>query len=275
MEHVSILVVYNRALADCEAAEGLICSQSPVLVYENSDRALGNAEFCRKHGWTCLGGDGNVGLSRAYQACVDYLQEREFSGLITVFDDDTTVHADYFAAMQHAAAENPDCSVFFPILYANKRIVSPQIIHANQHAAFFVDADACLAYQGEDLFAFNSGMTIRSEVFCCVQYNKELFLDGIDYDFLCQCYRQGIRVKTVPFEMEHGFSGAQHPNAEQAEKRFYNYAKDHAIVLKTNPAGYRYLVGKRALHLMLMYHKMSFFRIFRQFQPKKMRMNID
>lgn len=275
MNHVSILVVYNRSLSECEAVSGLISAPTQVLVYDNSEKDLKNQAFCAEHGWQYLGGAGNVGLSRAYQVCIDRLKEMQFSGLVTVFDDDTTVSPAFFAAMCHAVDENPEISLFFPILSAGGRIVSPQIIHENQHAKFFPDPDACVCHQDEDMFAFNSGMTIRSEVFHKVGYNTELFLDGIDYDFLLRCYRQGFKSMAVPFQMEHGFSGAQHPSVNQAEKRFLNYAKDYAVVLKDNPSGYRYLVGKRALHLALMYHKLSFLRIFKQNQPKKTRMNID
>lgn len=270
MKHASIVVVYNRTLADCEATTGLLQANTDVLVYDNSEQDCSNADFCGRHGWTYLGGTGNAGLSKAYQACIDHLERIQFEGLVTVFDDDTTVDAAFFDAIHHAVEMQPEASLFFPVLRAGERIVSPQVIHENQHAEFFADVDACLAYQGTDMFAFNSGMTIRSEVFRKVRYNTELFLDGIDYDFLRRCYQQGIRAAAVPFEMEHGFSGAQHPDAAQALKRFTNYAKDHAIVLKDNPSGYRYLVGKRALHLMLMYHKLSFFHVFKQNQPKKM-----
>ncbi len=275
MNHASILVVYNRSLSDCEAVSGLLSAPTQVLVYDNSEKDFENEAFCAKRGWQYLGGSGNVGLSRAYQACIDRLEQMQFSGLITVFDDDTTVSSAFLDAMCCAVDENPGISLFFPILSAGGRIVSPQIIHENQHAEFFSDPDACVCYRGKEMFAFNSGMTIRSEVFRKVQYNTELFLDGIDYDFLLRCYQQGMKSMAVPFEMEHGFSGTQHPSADQAEKRFSNYARDHAVVLKDNPSGYRYLVGKRALHLALMYHKLSFLRIFKQNKPKKMRMNID
>lgn len=275
MNHASILVVYNRLLSSCEAVSGLLNAKTQVLVFDNSDRDYGNAAFCRDHGWEYLGGSGNAGLSKAYQACIDHLDRMRFSGLVAVFDDDTTVDSTYFDVMDRASEAHPEISLFFPMLHAGERIVSPQIIHENQRAEFFPAVEACLSYRGDEMFAFNSGMAIRSDVFRTVQYNTDLFLDGIDYDFLRKCYAQGIKSMAVPLEMAHGFSGAQHPSADQAEARFLNYARDYAVILNENPAGYRYLVGKRALHLALIYHKWSFLRVFRQHQPKKTRINID
>lgn len=271
MESAAILVVYNRYAGESEAGRCLTTAPpgTRVLLYDNSDREYQNRAFCQAHGWTYLGGEGNKGLSKAYNACVARLKDNAFSGLICIFDDDTQISPDYFSAMGSAAEAHPEHAVFFPLLRSGDRIVSPQIIHENQHAEFFSSGKACLNYNGPDFYAFNSGMAVRSEVFLQAAYNEALFLDGIDYAFLRTCYKQGFSSIAVDVEMEHGFSGAQRPAYGPALARFQNYAKDYAVVLKDNPGGYRFLVGKRALHLALIYHKISFFRVYLQNRPRR------
>lgn len=270
MEHAVILVVYERFLGDCEAGKtlpGALPPGSRVCVYDNSGSDHGNAAFCAQHGWAYFTDHRNNGLSKAYQFCADHLLQTGFSGWVSLFDDDTSIDADYFPALDAAVQGDPQTALFFPMLYAEEKLISPQIIPSNQHARYFASEQACLQYTSQDLFAFNSGMAVRSDVYDHVQYHKDLFLDGVDYAFLRDCYQAGYRSRAFAVKMQHGFSGAQASDCPTALNRFENYARDHALVLRDNPSGYRYLVGKRALHLMLMYHKLSFLAIFRKYHP--------
>ena len=265
MELAVIFVVYNRRVAETEIAlalNRLADAPGRICVYDNSDRELGNRAECEKLGWRYLGGDGNVGLPKAYNACIDTLERDGFTGTVCIFDDDTELVPDYFARLVEAAERQPECSIFFPILRAGERIVSPQIIHANQRAAFYVTEAECLASDGKDRYAFNSGMAVCMDVFRRVRYDERLFLDGVDYAFLRECYGQGMTASVLPVTLQHGFSGAQRPDYPAALARFCHYAADFAVVLADNPKGYRYLVGKRALHLALIYHKSTFLRVF-------------
>ena len=272
MRHAAILVVYNRFLGDCEAGRTLseaLPENGRVLVWDNSEGDYGNARFCAERDWICLGGEGNRGLSRAYQACVDRLREENFDGLVSLFDDDTAIRRDYFDAMAQAAQAHPEWDLFFPLLTAGGKLVSPQIIPPSQHARYFSSAEECLGYDGPDLYAFNSGMAVRSWVFDWVSYDPALFLDGVDYAFLRACYGAGFTSAPVNLCMNHGFSGAQRPAYPAAAKRFENYARDFSVVLREEPGGYRWLVGKRALHLTLRYRKLSFFKSYFAHRPEK------
>lgn len=271
MEHAVILVVYNRFLGDCEAGKTLPSALPPdstVLVFDNSGQDYQNAAFCSANGWIYFWERRNLGLAVAYQRCIDHLRNRGFYGLISVFDDDTCISPDYFPALKRAAEERAEVALFFPMLYAGGKLVSPQIIRPNQRAVYFTSEEACLSCEDSDLFAFNSGMAVRSEVYERVGYNTALFLDGIDYAFVQDCYRAGFHAAPFPVHMQHGFSGTQRVAYDTALKRFENYARDHAVVLKDNPAGYRYLIGKRALHLMLIYKKCSFISVYWRFKPR-------
>lgn len=265
MELAVIFVVYNRAVCETETARALLkTANAPkeILVYDNSEIETDNQQKCAELGWNYLGGKGNVGLTKAYNACIDYLAHKGFEGVVSIFDDDTNIAADYFSYLQTAAAQKEEKKLFFPILKAGGKIVSPQVIHPNQHAFFYQSIEECLASNEADRYAFNSGMAVRMSVFRHVRYDERLFLDGIDYAFLQKCYQQGFEADVLPIVMEHGFSGTQRPEFAAALTRFRHYAADYSVVLADNPKGYRYLVGKRALHLALIYKKFTFLWVF-------------
>ncbi len=265
MEIAVVFVIYNRALDDSETAQALQClSDAPerIVVYDNSEREFGNRQRCDELGWRYLGCGKNVGLPQAYNVCIDALKAEEFGGVVTIFDDDTHISSDYFSVLRQAASAQ-SAHLFFPILLAGEKIVSPQVIHPNQHAEFYASKEACLTSDGTDRFAFNSGMAVRMSVFQRLRYDERLFLDGVDYAFLRDCYRLGMTAEVLPVTMEHGFSGAQRLDYASALARFRHYAADFSVVLASNPKGYRYLVGKRALHLALIYKKFTFLRVFR------------
>lgn len=267
MELAIIFVVYNRTVCETETAQALLnITNLPkeILVYDNSEIITDNRQRCAELGWSYLGGKGNVGLAKAYNTCIDYLIQKGFAGIVSVFDDDTNISADYFSCLEMTALEKNKKKIFFPILKAGEGIVSPQVIRPNQHASFYQSIEECLASDGTDRYAFNSGMAVQMSVFHQVRYDERLFLDGVDYAFLQKCYRQGFEADVLPIVMEHGFSGMQRPEFAAALARFRHYAADYSIVLADNPKGYRYLVGKRALHLALIYKKFTFLRVFRR-----------
>lgn len=271
MKHAVILVVYQKSLADSAAGSVLpevVPKNSVVCVYDNSEADFGNRDFCDQFGWIYLTEGKNKGLSVAYQTCVDYLSASGFSGWITIFDDDTGICKNYFSALRSAIAEKAECSLFFPILYADTALISPQIIPSNQHARFFASKQNCFDYTGKDLFAFNSGMAVHSDVYRQVRYDERLFLDGVDYSFLKECRKSGFLSAPFDAEMQHGFSGMQRQTYNAARGRFEHYARDHSIVLQDNFGGYFYLIGKRALHLALVYKKCIFLSIFWKYRPK-------
>ena len=105
MEFAVIVVIYNRSLEESETAEALArfaLRSTDVLVYDNSEMDYGNAGICAARGWHYLGGLGNVGLSRAYNRCIEELDAASFRGLVCLFDDDTELAPGYFKAMADA-----------------------------------------------------------------------------------------------------------------------------------------------------------------------------
>lgn len=84
MSYYAIVVLYNKKAEASRSLKSLSAAGRPdltVLVFDNSDleKALkeSNQRFCREHGLVYLSGEGNLGISRAYNRCIDYIVAKQ------------------------------------------------------------------------------------------------------------------------------------------------------------------------------------------------------
>lgn len=260
MAFAAAVVVYNTACQDsptCRALQKL--SDVTVLIYDNSTRDFGNRAFCESAGWVYLGGEGNLGLSKAYNACVDYLMAHQKADMLCLFDDDTDLDPAYFDALQAARART-NGHIFVPMIFAGGGLISPCVLDAGHKVRMFASEEEAKTYSGENLSAINSCMAIDLAVFADFRYDENIFLDGIDHNFTQQMKKRGEKIHILDYRCNHAFSGVEKPPKKSALVRFKIYAKDYAYILKENKAAYYRLVGKRALRLMLQYKSPVFLK---------------
>ena len=262
MSFAAAVVIYNTACQDsptCRALRNL--SDVTVLIYDNSTRDFGNREYCEKSGWVYLGGQGNLGLSKAYNACIDYLKANPVADMLCLFDDDTDLEPAYFEALQKAREQGG--RIFVPTIFAGGALISPCILHKGHKVQMFAGEEAAKAYSGENLSAINSCMAIDLEIFDDFRYDENIFLDGIDHNFTQSMKARGEKIAIMDYRCNHGFSGAEKPPKASALVRFKIYAKDYAYILRDNKAAYYRLVGKRALRLTAQYKTLAFLKAMR------------
>ncbi|MDO4174253.1 MAG: glycosyltransferase [Eubacteriales bacterium] len=258
----AIIVLYNVCCADsvtCQRLQKQSVGLLDIIVYDNSERDYGNRDFCMKHGWRYLGGAGNKGLSVAYNAVIDLVYRTDPNGYICLLDDDTALPDNYFAKLQTYVDVNPAVDIMLPILVQHEKIISPCREHARQR--YFSSESECLQEQPQNLLAFNSGMTIKLEVYENYRYDERIFLDGLDHAFMRDMKARKKQIAVVPIQCEHRFSGGQKGNVESAIFRFGIYVKDSRVLYEKQPIQYWYMVGKRALHLSVMYKKIRFIQM--------------
>ena len=259
MSFAAAVVIYNTACQDsptCQALQKL--SHVTVLIYDNSTRDFGNREFCESAGWVYLGGQGNLGLSKAYNACIDYLKETGKADMLCLFDDDTDLEPAYFAALEKAKAQGG--RIFVPAIFAGGSLISPCILDSGHKVQMFGNEEEARAYTGENLSAINSCMAIDLEIFDDFRYDENIFLDGIDHNFTQAMKARGEKLHMMDYRCNHGFSGTEKPPKASALVRFQIYAKDYAYILRENKAAYYRLVGKRALRLTAQYKTLAFLK---------------
>ena len=259
MSFAAAVVIYNTACQDsptCRALQKL--SDVTVLIYDNSTRDFGNREFCESAGWVYLGGQGNLGLSKAYNACIDYLKSTQMADMLCLFDDDTDLAPAYFEALEKARAQGS--RIFVPAIFAGGSLISPCILDAGHKVRMFADEAEAKAYTGNDISAINSCMAIDLEIFRDFRYDENIFLDGIDHNFTQAMKARGEKLHMMDYSCNHGFSGVEKPPKASALVRFKIYAKDYAYILRENKAAYYRLVGKRALRLTAQYKTLAFLK---------------
>lgn len=258
----AIIVTYNICCSDSKTCQSLLSQTSQsfdVIVYDNSVRDYGNRSFCAEHGWQFLGGYGNKGLSVAYNAAIDYLKQTNKTGWICLLDDDTTLPENFVQKMTEYAGDSQSIDILLPILRQNGKIISPCRIQRRNR--YFRSVRECLSAAPNELQAFNSCMTINLSVFAAYKYDERIFLDGVDHAFLRDMRTKGKIVGIVPVECEQRFSGGEKASHSSAVIRFRIYSKDSRILYESTPLRFWLIVGKRALHLTLLYKSLDFIKI--------------
>lgn len=257
------VVIYNTACQDsstCQALAAISRQDLNVLIFDNSTADYGVMEYCARMGWTYLGGRGNLGISKAYNACVDCLKARGQDGYLCLLDDDTRLDETYFQRLTEAAARS-GARVLVPLIYSGDALLSPCLLNENHRVGRFPDAQGALTYQGDQLSAINSGMAVRLDVFDDYRYDEEIFLDGADHHFMLDMRQKGIRAQVFDYRCRHDFSGDSRPSRDSAATRFRIYARDYAYILRGRKMAFYGLVGKRALRLTLGYRSPVFLKI--------------
>lgn len=266
----AVVVVYNAKCEESATCKRLLSSASEnvsVFVFDNSTSDFGNREFCRKFGWNYLGGDGNYGISKAYNACLNEIKQKSKANIVCLFDDDTTVDPRYFEILSREAETHPNCDIFLPLIYCGDTLISPcRLSKSYRQLLFSSEADA-LSCETCDLSAINSCMAVRLSVYDDFTYDENVFLDGIDHHFMKYHLTEKKRkVCVFPCRCNHSFSGMERPNKEAAYQRFCIFAKDHAFWFRNEMRLYWLIVGKRAFRLSITYHSFSFLRAFFKFR---------
>lgn len=263
MTFAAAVVVYNISCENsstCRALETLTGQDISVLIYDNSTGDYGNKAYCERLGWTYLGGTGNNGISKAYNACIDHLVNGQETDMLCLFDDDTELDLHYFDALRQAR-EQTDGHIFVPMIFAGGNLISPCILKPGHKVRMFANEQEAKAYTGTELTAINSCMAIDLSVFADFRYDENIFLDGVDHNFTQQMRQRGEQIHIIDYRCNHAFSGTETPPVASALVRFQIYARDYKYILRNDKLNYLRLVGKRAMRLTLCYKTFAFLKI--------------
>lgn len=256
-----IVVVYNKSCKEsitCQALKALRHTKVSVLVYDNSVRDFGNASYCEKQEWIYFSQGENVGISKAYNVCVDHLKKYMLADYLCLFDDDTNISEEYFDTL-NSAINGYDADIYVPFIFSAGRLLSPCKIKSNFSVSMFKDEQEALLYNGRDITAINSGMAIKLNVFNNYCYDEHIFLDGVDHNFMKDMNTQGKMIKVFPYQCMHEFSGDNKPSMQSALTRFQIFVKDYRYIACKNHVTCYYLLYKRTIHLCAQYRSMKFF----------------
>lgn len=260
----AIVVVYNTFCGDSPTCRGLMECQdriSRIVIYDNSTADYSNREFCRERNWVYMGGEGNKGLSVAYNQSITRLLDDGFSGIVCLFDDDTHLESAYLDAL--AKADWNRHNIHVPVIYSAGMIISPCIFKKNYASCgVFADETQVHNYTGDNLTAINSCMAMNISLFADYRYDENLFLDCIDHKFLRDMKAKGETVGLLDYRCNHEFSGHAKPSKASALARFRIYVKDLRYLLRNKLFAYLWIAGLRMQYLVRYYRSFDFLKIY-------------
>lgn len=238
-----LVVTYNANISDSPVISAAIqdgFKPTDILVSDNSTRTEykgNNQEFCISRGLIYLDNHGNVGLSKAYNAAIERLQNTEYDALI-LFDQDTEVPEDYFEKVRISLQTYPSVLIHAPYVESPFVYISPKqfdgykIVHwvaTNQEPQY-------------DLACINSGLVLRKELFSIVGiYDPTLFLDFVDYEFFQRIRKHHLSIKVLDVQLNQHFSGDQYSTRAGDFHRYSIYVKDLRRYRKIHHIPYRYI----------------------------------
>lgn len=205
MNFFAIVVLYNTFVNDSITINNLkkIHSHSiDIIVVDNSTEDFDNEKETKVNNWTYLSMHGNAGLSKAYNAALDYLKGKD--GIVIWFDDDTNVTQDYFDVLERSSFVNPQTDIFAPLIQGqDERFWSPNEYHWLKNKQLKRKEQKI----DENRFnAINSCTAVRLSVYQNYRYTERLFLDQVDHQFFEDQRELGRKFKKLDVVIHHNFS---------------------------------------------------------------------
>lgn len=205
----SIIVVYNK---ECKDSITFNCLKEVqdlnIIVCDNSTSDYGNKDYVESLGYSYISMCGNKGLPKAYNKAISTIKAKQ--GYICLFDDDTSIPADYFTTLiRDANSSNSD--ILLPIVYDEIGIMSPTL--AGRYAIKRISNLDQLA--NSSISAINSGMAIKIDCFENYRYNEEMFLDFVDHEFMKQMRNQNKKISIMDIKIKQSFSA--NVNSKQSD----------------------------------------------------------
>lgn len=217
----ALVVLYNISVSSAKTCEALMKIEGHdirVLILDNSTKPFGNRELSQSLGWQYLDMRGNVGLSKAYNAALDYLKSRANEGIYILLDDDSNVTQEYFDELEADVNNYPDVDIFCPPIRAQDgKFYSPNAYGLiKSHQLKRVNDTV----PQKRFNAINSCTAIRSYVFDEYRYDERLFLDQVDHKFFedqRKACRKFMKMDTV---IDHRFSLQEAKGISSIERRY-------------------------------------------------------
>ena len=262
-----IIVVYNKALEDCESFQSLLQmtekdSDLNLYVYDNSKlpqkiRVTEGVSILYNHD------SNNSGVSIAYNLGARYA-EKTHKKWILLLDQDTTLPKRILNSYQEALQKNPSLKLFAPMLMLqNGKIFSPCIYKFKR--GFHPKEVTSGVHSLYKLAPVNSGMLINLNAFLEVGgYNNKVKLDFSDFQFIERFRRKYSTFYVLDIQCLQDFSNDEVSYTSQLN-RFIYYSNGARNIDKLNildKIQYGAVVFLRAFRLTTKYKKLGFISVF-------------
>ena len=259
----AVIVLYNKNYSESETYNTIKDTKDlQIIVCDNSTKEMGNAVL-NEHGVWYVDMQGNKGLSKAYNRAIALLQQKEATGYLCIFDDDTKIPSEYFSAIQDAA-EKTDADVYLPLVFDVLGYMSPCKLEGYKARRI----DELNEITKENISGINSGMAVNLRVFDNYRYDEMYFLDCIDHAFMREMKRRDKKIEVLEnVSLYQNFSFTSETTDKKAAKNRYNILKkDFSYFCSDSLKGriYAFMVLMKYRIALLLFGRMNF----RKHKPK-------
>ena len=251
----TVIVIYNKNYKQSESFKTAVLNinKTHIILCDNSTKDYRNSEVVNEYPDVVYNDmNGNIGLSKAYNRAIDTIPDNDC--FVVIFDDDTSIPIDYYDKFKTEIIDNPNYSIYVPLIYDSVGLLSPNIMkkNYNHRANSLSDIRTC------DLCAINSGMVIRRSLFKQIRYNEKQFLDYVDFSFIRDAKAIGESIKVVDsVVLQQDFSATIYDRGKEL-KRFLILKKDLKVYYEKSKIYYLYIILRRKIKLCLKYRTVSF-----------------
>lgn len=250
----AIIVLYNCSLEESDTFLSIKDEKDiNIILCDNSTKDYDNFDVSKKYNVNYISMNGNVGLSKAYNAAINSLNSKDDNNYICIFDDDTKIPSNYFSEMKIAIEKN-NCDIFLPVVYDGEEIMSPFLINGKFYKKITDINNIKGVFSG-----INSGMLIKSSVFENYCYDEGLFLDYVDHHFMHDMLQQKRIISLVKSVVLNQNFSSSTDNLNGALIRFHILKHDAKYHYKDSLTSYYYLYWRRIIKISLKYRTFRFF----------------
>lgn len=217
------IVIYNKQCKDSITIKKLE-NKDNIIIADNSTIENNNEEYCINNNIKYIKMNQNEGLSKAYNSIIKELNKiKDNDDYIMWLDDDTNITEEYLNEVEKCI---PKYDVIMPIIKCKNKIVSP----LKKIGIKYIGINDKNYNNFENIYAINSCLTVRLNIYRKNLYNEKLFLDNIDLDFFKRVIlKEKLKLKILDSDIEQNLFLLENTNIENFKKRYAMYLKDNYI----------------------------------------------
>jgi GT2 family glycosyltransferase len=232
-----VVVLYKTKLQESTTITTLskyILPDIKLVIWDNSPSALSDVDIEKLNKMFSVmeyqHTPENISLSKIYNFVFRNNLQYDF---FLIFDQDSSLTADYFIKLQEAIIQFPDINLFLPLIYNKNQIVSPGDFFIckgkyweNKHTGLVV---------ARNRLAIASGMAIRISYLENIvkPFDERLKLYGIDSQFILEYGKRNKYFYVLDYVLDHHLSVFTEESPYLKAKRFIDHKHSLKVICKS------------------------------------------
>lgn len=221
-----VIVIYNKECAESITIKNLVkYNEKNIIIVDNSSNKNNNKNFCVINNMKYINMNGNKGISKAYNAALKTLNNK--NGYIMWLDDDTDITSTYIYEVKKMMGIY---DLVIPIVRYKNKIISP----LKKTIMKYKSIENAKYSNYKNIYAINSCLTVNIDVYKNYIYNEKLFLDNIDIDFFREVVdKNNFKIKILDTKIQQNLFLIENCNIEKFKTRYLLYIRDNYIFHST------------------------------------------